>query len=299
MTATEQPWQGIRWAVYQCVLITADNADSMVPKPWIWPRTKDGRVEWLTGRSAHIRDLLRTLGGLFSQDENPVRDYDLAESNSVDRLFASVCKVDPRDPEAVTRLINEWGQLGVGMGSRFNPSDELLALFDGCDSLRATVNELELYQHHVRWLEALQARNAIALRKAGVLDASSRVTDRKEKWGQRWLAFSRSLEQHISAVHPVIRWDRETEAARPAWILRCPRDVLWAKLWDLATQGERLRRCKNGTCRTFFVPTDPRGQCCSRTCSKRKAASDWYWKRGGRDRRKRRRATRTTRRSRR
>jgi hypothetical protein len=125
------------------------------------------------------------------------------------------------------------------------------------------------------------------------------VTDRKEKWRQRWLVFSHSLEQRISTVHPIIRWDRETEAARPAWILGCPRDVLWATLWDYATDGGRLRRCENRTCRTFFVATDPRRQCCSRTCSKRKAAADWYWKRGGRDRRKSRCTTRTRRRTRR
>ena len=301
MTATERPWQGIRWAVHRRALITADNVDTMPPLPWMWPLSTDPSSDrWLLGSKAEcIKDELRTLGGVFGQqEEEPVRYYDLAEPSNAARLVAAVGQIDPMNTEAVVRLIDEWGLLGVGMTTRgFEPSSEIS--FYGSDSLQAIVDELELFQQHARWLAALQARDAVALRKAGINDAASRVTDRKEKWRQRWLAFSHSLEQRISAVHPIIRWDGETEAARPAWILRCPRDVLWATLWDCATDGGRLRRCENRTCRSFFVATDPRRQCCSRTCSKRKAASDWYWKRGGRDRRKSRRTTRTRRRSRR
>lgn len=301
MTATERPWQGIRWAVHRRALITADNVDRIPPSPWMWPRSTDpSQDRWLLGSKAERpKDELRTLGGVFGQqEEEPVRYYDLAEPSNAARLFAAVGQIDPRNTEAVVRLIDEWGLLGVGMATRgFQPSSEICLY--GSDSLQAIVDELELFQQHARWLAALQARDAIALRKAGVNDTASRVTDRKEKWRQRWLAFSHSLEQRISAVHPIIGWDGETEAARPAWILRCPRDVLWTTLWDCATDGRRLRRCENRTCRTFFVATDPRRQCCSRTCSKRKAASDWYWKRGGRDRRKSRRTTRTRRRSRR
>jgi len=282
-------------------LITADNFDTMPPFPWMWPRSTDpSQDRWLLASEAERpKDELRTLGGYFGQqEEEPVRYYDLAEPSNAARLFAAVGQIDPRNTEAVVRLIDEWGLLGVGMRTRgFQPSSEI-SLY-GSDSLQAIVDELELFQQHAGWLAALQARDAVALRKAGVNDTASRVTDRKEKWRQRWLAFSDSLEQRISAVHPIIGWDGEREAARPAWILRCPRDVLWATLWDCATDGGRLRRCKNRTCRSFFVATDPRRQCCSRTCSKRKAASDWYWKRGGRDRRKSRRPTRTRRRSRR
>jgi hypothetical protein len=207
-----------------------------------------------------------------------------------------VRQIDPKNTEAVGCLIHEWGQLGVGMTiPGFQLSSTVREWFRECDSLRATVDELELFQQHAGWLAALQARDAVALRKAGVNDTAGHVKDRKERWRQRWLAFSRSLEERISAVLPIVRWDGETEAARPAWILRSPRDVLWAMLWDCATHGARLRRCENKMCRTFFVATDPRRQCCSRICSKRKAASDWYWKLGGRDRRKRQRAARTRR----
>lgn len=299
MTASGRPWRGIRWVVHRCALITADNVDIMPPRPWIWPRSTDGApLKWLRdSEAAHIKDQLRTLGGVFAQqEEKPVRRYDLADPSNTDRLVSAVGQTDPRDTEAVGRLIDEWGLLGVGMPvPEFQPSPAILGLFHACESLRAIVDELELFQQHARWLAALQARDAVALRKARVRDPASRVTSRKEKWRQRWLAFSRSLERRISAVHPIIRWDPEAEAVRPAWILRCPRDVLWATLWDWATHGGQLRRCENRACRTFFVAGDPRKQCCSRACSKRKAASDWYWKLGGRDRRKRRRASRTLR----
>ena len=302
MTTTERPWQGIRWAVHRRALITADNVDTMPPAPWMWPRSKDPSQDsrWLLGSEAErVKDELRTLGGVFGQqEEKPARHYDLAEPSNATRFVAAVGQIDPRNTEAVVRLIDEWGLVGVGMTTRgFQPSLKISSY--ASDSLQAIVDELELFQQHTRWLAALQARDAVALRKAGVNDTASRVTDRKEKWRQRWLDFSCSVEERISAVHPIIGWDGETETARPAWILRCPRDVLWATLWDWATQGGRLRRCENRTCRSFFVATDPRRQCCSRTCSKRRAASDWYWKRGGRDLRKSRRPTRTRRRSRR
>ena len=301
MTVIERPWQGIRWAVHRRALITADNADTMPPSPWMWPRSKDPSSDrWLGSKAEYVKNELTKLGGVFGQqEEEPVRYYDLAEPSNAARLFAAVGLIDPRNTEAVVHLIKEWGLLGVGMTTRgCRPSSEICCYES--DSLQAIVDHLELFQQHAEWLVALQARDAvalrIALRKAGLNDAASRVTDRKEKWRRRWLAFSHSLGQRMS---PIIQWDGETEAVRPAWILRCPKDVLWAKLWDLATQGARLRRCENKTCRMFFVATDLRRQCCSRMCSKRKAASDWYWKRGGRDRRKSRRTTRTRRRSRR
>jgi hypothetical protein len=301
MTPIEYPWQGLKWAVHRRALITALNVDTMPPAPWMWPRSTDpSQDRWLRESEAdHVKDELRTLGGVFGQqEEKPTRHYDLADPSNAARLFAAVGQIDPRNTEDVVRLIDEWGLLGVGMTTRgFQPSLEM-CMYES-DSLQAIVGELELFQQRARWLAALQARDATALRAAGVQDTASHVTDRKERWRQRWLAFSHSLEQRLSAVHPIIGWDGETQAARPAWILRCPRDVLWAMLWDCATNGNRLRRCENKKCRKFFVATDPRAQCCSRTCSNRKAASDWYWTHGGRDQRKSRRTTRTRRRSRR
>lgn len=298
MTATEHIWQGIRWPVHRRALITADNVGNVIPTPWIWPRSIYGEVGWLPAKFAHIRDVLATHGGFFSeQEEKPVRDYDLADPNCVDQFFERICKIDARDPEAITQLINEWGPLGVRSQFRLSEEELVYTYFGGRDSLRAITNQLELFQQHIRWLQALQTRDAIALRKAGMRDALHRVADRKERWNLRWLEFSRSLEQHMS-VHLVIRCDSATEVTRQVWILRCPMDVAWAKLWNLATQPERLRQCKNKACRRLFVATDPRKRCCSRACSKRKAASDWYWTLGGRNRRKRQRGrTRRSKRS--
>src|SRR6266849_1165277 len=163
MTAIERPWEGIRWAVHRRALITADNVDTMLPSPWIWPRSTDGSpVRWLRESEVeHVKDQLRTLGGVFDrQEEEPVRHYDLAEPSNTARFVAAVGQIDPRNTEAVVRLIGEWGQLGVGLttpGSQ--PSSAIREWFGECDSLRAVVDELELFQRHAEWLAALQARN--------------------------------------------------------------------------------------------------------------------------------------------
>jgi hypothetical protein len=99
-----------------------------------------------------------------------------------------------------------------------------------------------------------------------------RLTSVREREPTHWAAFSQSISPHLRLVHPTIRWMKDRSAA--AWAVRRLADVLWVALWDLATGGASIRRCRH--CRRWF-PVDRRGKVyCSRQCTNRASAAASY-----------------------
>ncbi len=106
-----------------------------------------------------------------------------------------------------------------------------------------------------------------------------------------WRAFAAALRPHLRTVHPTIAWQQKDKLPMPAWRVRRPVDVLWVTLWDWATRGGHLRRCRN--CQDWF-PVDRRGKIyCSPECANRGSSRAWYEAKGRRLRKAARRRRRT------
>lgn len=67
--------------------------------------------------------------------------------------------------------------------------------------------------------------------------------ERRRHWNNvsiaeaHWRAFAISIEGHLRRIHPVIAWEPKAKKPTPAWRLRAPIDVLWAEIWNFATEA--------------------------------------------------------------
>lgn len=212
---------------------------------------------------ATLAGSLRRVGGVFVPIKgSPTTNHDLTDTSYAWGLYRAASAVTVDDRAAVTDLVSQWGFLGVGPESSFEPPSVPLVhaiLLRGVDSFAAVRNELAAFQtslHQLQQLKRLKRHSAEAA----------------------WREFSRSLDGRLEALHPTIRWHPE-DGALPAWTVKTPRDVLWATLWDLATRGGQLRRCRH--CQVFFATDDPRKVYCEDTCTNRASAARWYRRQKG------------------
>jgi hypothetical protein len=91
-----------------------------------------------------------------------------------------------------------------------------------------------------------------------------------------WSAFAAAITEYLRLVHPTMRWSGGHPTA--AWRIRRLVDVLWIQLWNLATGGVCVRRCRHQRCRKWF-PVDRQGKVyCSLECSHRGSAAASYQK---------------------
>src|SRR5262249_31454474 len=98
----EQFWQGRRWRVFRCALVTADP-DGLL-------RARVPSVE--------LHDQLRTelnqVEGIFWPEGQPRFEYDLSDPGMTEELWRHASAVPAADPKAVVDFVDRWGTLGVG-----------------------------------------------------------------------------------------------------------------------------------------------------------------------------------------
>jgi hypothetical protein len=99
-----------------------------------------------------------------------------------------------------------------------------------------------------------------------------------------WHAFAAALIPHLRHAHPTIRWHPDGRPI-PTYRARRPIDMAWVTLWNWATEGARLRRCRH--CRGWFQ-VDHRGKVyCLNSCANRASSKASYERRLRRARRAR------------
>jgi hypothetical protein len=283
----ERAWRGQPWPVTPIVLMRSDDEASL----------RRFASEWLAGelsgevlsdldfpalRAARARNrrrrLLRQLGevgGVFVATDDEKASYrDLSDPAYAEELVRAVLEVNLDDPRALTDLIARFGGLGssgvsTGLWVVVQAlGTTLRAVVEGNSAVRGsltgTARILRDFRRHMEWLGRLKSKRASEA---------------------EWSTFVTSLEPFLRNIRPTIRWD-PVVGPRPSWIVRNPAEVLWASLWDWATRSGRLRRCRR--CDVLFPAEHPRREFCSRTCTNRASAAEWYRKKG----RARRRAAR-------
>jgi hypothetical protein len=217
------------------------------------------------------------MGGVFVlTDVTKIMTQDLTDPDFAKALVQVVLKADAKDPQRLTDLVSTYGSLcGPGIekpvtrvikawGSRFENDIHLQLCIPAWGSLIETSEQILAFQRHVEWLRALEASSS------------------EEEWGD----FAESFYPFTAQIRPTIRWSTD-EGATPSWYVETAADVLWATLWDWATGGGKLRRCRH--CDIWFHQENPRKEFCSRVCANRASAAEWYRKRGRRLRRAARR----------
>jgi hypothetical protein len=224
-----------------------------------WPEPLRMIAEPLT--PATVAEYLHRVGGAFAplkDSRAEKREHDLTDPGYAWGLYRAASTVDVNDPDAVTRLESQWGRLGVGVAPSSEPADPhgIWILLHAVDSFAAARDELAAFQKSLHQLEGLRRGRAAE---------------------GAWREFGRSLDAHLSALSPTVRWHPQ-DGLLPALTVKKPREVLWATLWDVATRGGRLRRCRH--CQILFPADDPRKVFCSKTCTNRASAARWYQRKG-------------------
>jgi hypothetical protein len=196
-------------------------------------------------------------GGVFvPTDARASAEYDpLAVAPEI---LLDVQRTAPRDDaDALLAFVNRWGVLGVGIPG----ADDFLV-----DAVQRTATELRELARWMAVVHDLQARRR-----------------RAETWTDVATLFRERLAGvHLQAQHAGRR------GLLPSF--RVPRliDSLYLELWDVATSGKRLRRCKR--CEDFFI----RGRDDQIFCTAR-CARLWHVKRWKQQHRKPRHSARQSR----
>jgi hypothetical protein len=239
--------------VYRVELLTADSPG----------------VERLAGNAMgadQLRRALSSVGGMFQvvpeciMPPNASRHWDLSAPDDVRAFMGDALAVPRADDQAIVRFIQKWGILdvaGANIPSSAKPERpwEISAVFPFDDTLHDARDVLKQAQGiggQLRQLKRTPAREA------------------------DWRAVAEQLEPWLSSVHPTIRWDRD-EGPLPAWTVGRPVELLFVTLWDWATQGGQMRRCRR--CDAWFVRRDPRKIFCTTACTNRASAAASYERR--------------------
>jgi hypothetical protein len=222
-----------------------------------------------------LRRLLDAMGGAFVKSSSAdIVVCDLTDPGFGKALVQAVLQANPDDAQRLTDLVSTYGELsGPGIEGPIAPVyrswvlENDLRLEDvapAWGSFVETTEQIRTFQRHVKWLRSLRA------------------SADEEEWG----AFAESLYPFTARIRPSIRWTKDG-GATPCWYVEAAADVLWATLWDWATGGGNLRRCRH--CDAWFHQENPRKEFCSRVCANRASAARWYRKKGRRLRRAARR----------
>jgi hypothetical protein len=246
-------WQGVEWPVAPLELLTAESPD----------------LDRVAGSAVPLKELRRALtevGGVLRVPRvlglNPpaVRSWHLADRNKAEEFTREACNVRVKDAGEVIRFVQKWGALDVvgadiPLMARPKRPPEIVATFPFDDTLRETREVLAQAQDIVSQLSSL---------------------GRSRKHESQWWALTERIEPWLSAVHPTIRWDAD-KGPLPTWTVQRPVEVLFITLWDWATSGGRLKRCRY--CGAWFVGSDPRKKYCTIACTNRASAAATYKRR--------------------
>jgi hypothetical protein len=162
-----------------------------------------------------------------------------------------------KDAEALLGFVNRWGVLGVGI-----PGADDFPL-DGVQQTAAELREL------ARWIAVVHDLQA------------------RRRRAETWTDVAATFGERLAGVHLQAQ---VAERSRLLPSFHVPRliDGLYLELWDVATGGKRLRRCKR--CEDFFV----RGRQDQIFCTPR-CARLWHVKRWKQAHREQRHPARPTR----
>jgi hypothetical protein len=228
--ATPEGLDGPRWLARlpeQRVPFT----DPQPSEPWVFiSRETAVRGSAIYGRESsdalsaaetiNVYRLAWPAGGMFvpvngarSEDYDPLPE---ARETLVDVQHAAASV----RPESLLGFVNRWGLLGVGIcGADDFPTD----------GVQETADELgEL----VRWMAAVHA------------------LQQRQRVPETWADVAALFRQRLAGVHLQAR---VTPRSGLVPSFRVPRliDGLYLELWDVATRGTRLLRCKR--CEDFFI----------------------------------------------
>lgn len=258
----------LRWPCYT-FHIAADPAGIGLSGPAaqiIRPQNDGSRIVWLYGDDLAkngIRGLFRTIWqppetrrsgrsdlaqvpwpdeGVFvpsgwrgssGQMPPPVRVYDPVEV--LPTLLRAVQLAAEDKPSQLLTFIGTWGALGVGL-----PDDPDFPL-DGVNLTRTWLRSV------ASWLEGYHAL------KLG------------EPSSPKWDTLTEMLNDQLVGVHPIarLRQGKLLPQFRPRSLL----DTLWLGCWQMATDGDDLRRCLD--CRSLFLPGRRNQYYCDRLCANR------------------------------
>ena len=238
--------------------------ESAPPPPWLWEKREvPGPVSNIYGvESSRIASAGETVevyrlgwpaGGIFVPDERarpavPYRPIPHAAEIVLEAQQAATAKA-----EGVLAFVNRWGMLGVGIPGERN---------FGADGVEHTGEALRELATWIATLHALQ-----------------RGTGTTRTWADLIEVFEVQLES--------VRFSAGLggRGLVPRLPVRRLLDALYLELWDMATGGKRLRRCKK--CERFFLRTRGDRIFCTGRCARL-----WHvreWKRRHRQTRTRRR----------
>jgi hypothetical protein len=150
-------------------------------------------------------------------------------------ILRDVQRFDPKDPALLLRFVNTWGLLGVGIPGLPHFS------FDGVEATRIWIAGAQSWLRSIKMLQ----------------DGEKTVTT--------WPDLAMIINGGLGRVHPATRVT--ASGLDPVYRASCLLDVIWLQLWDMATGGKKLRRCRD--CPAVFIPTRANQTYCSRLCANR------------------------------
>jgi uncharacterized protein DUF6076 len=238
-------------------------SDSKPAAPWVWEKHEaPGPVSNIypsvrrvvsAGETVEIYRLGWPAGGIFVPDEAATPAPSYAPIPRAREILLEAQQAGTADTAGLLAFVNRWGILGVGIPA----APEFGA--DGVEHTGEALRELS------SWLATLHALQ--------------QGTETTHTWADLIAAF----DEHLKSVR------FSAGLGRRGLVPRLPvqrlLDALYLELWDVATGGKRLRRCKR--CERFFLRSRADRIFCTGRCARL-----WHvraWKRRHRRPRTRRR----------
>jgi len=239
-------------------------SDSKPARPWIWEKNEvpgpastiygvPSRRVASAGETVEIYRLGWPAGGIFVPDEAATPAPFYAPIPRAAEILLEVQQAATADTAGLLAFVNHWGLLAVGIPG---------APAFGADGVEHTGEALHELSTWIATVHALQ-----------------QGTETTRTWADLITAFDEQLQSvRFSAA-------LRGRGLVPRLPVRRLLDALYLKLWDMATGGSRLRRCKR--CERLFLRSRNDRIFCTGRCARL-----WHvraWKRRHRRTRTRRR----------
>jgi hypothetical protein len=219
-------------------------SDSKPAAPWVWEKNEaPGPVSNIypsvrrvasAGETVEIYRLGWPPGGIFVPDEGAKPAPPYAPIPRAREILLEAQQAATGDAPGLLAFVNRWGLLGVGTPG----APEFGA--DGVEHTGAALRELS------SWLATLHA-----------LQQGKETT-------HTWADLIRVFDEHLESVR--FSASRGQRGLVPRLPVQRLLDALYLELWDLATGGKRLRRCKR--CERFFLRSRADRIFCTGRCAR-------------------------------
>ncbi len=223
------------------------------PAPWVWEKNEVPRPvsipygAELLGRPASAGETVKVYrlgwpaGGIFVPDERAKSAAPYHPIPRATEILLEAQQAARADTAGVLAFVNRWGILRVGIPGAPD--------FDA-DGVEHTGEALRTLSTWMAALHALQQGKETTYTWADVIEV---------------------LEEHLQGVRFSARLG--SRGLVPHLPVRRLLDALYLELWDLATGGKRLRRCKR--CETFFLRTRQDRIFCTGRCARLWHVREW------------------------